>query len=236
MNSHPSYQTTCLATLLLAACCSAVAEPDTMRPAAQDPVESQATAVTTTNSAAAAPVIADDPMPAASPVGNDGNPVAASRGEVQAPAPVPLDDEPVTEEMTPAAGEPVIDDAADAGSVDNPEAAAAPVAAIDPVTLYGEWTVKEQHPEAGEVVTLFSINSDSSFAGTMTVAGNVVWSYSGNWYLDGNQITWFYTQSTPPLMLVDETEVDEIIVVDNEKLTYRSGKRDVLETLYRANN
>jgi len=103
------------------------------------------------------------------------------------------------------------------------------------VTLYGEWTVREQHPEAGEVVTLFSINSDSSFAGTMTVAGDVVWSYSGNWYLDGNLITWFYTESTPPLMLADETEVDEIILIDSEKLTYRSGTRDVLETLYRAN-
>jgi hypothetical protein len=70
----------------------------------------------------------------------------------------------------------------------------------------------------------------------MTVAGNVVWRYSGNWYLDDNLITWFYNQSTPPLMLEDETEVDEIIAIDSEKLVYRSGKRDVLETLYRASN
>jgi hypothetical protein len=37
-------------------------------------------------------------------------------------------------------------------------------------------------------------------------------------------------------MLEDETEVDELVSVDREKLVYRSGKRDVLETLYRANN
>ncbi len=182
MNYHPSFQQTCLAALLLAGCCSTLAQPDTGNPVAQGAVESEAIA----------------------------------------PATARPDDEAATTEFdTPDAG-----DASDSGSV--------PVAAIDPEALHGEWTVKEEHPEAGEVVTLFSINPDSSFAGTMTVAGKVVWRYSGNWYLDGNLITWFYTQSTPPLMLVDETEVDELVSVDNEKLVYRSGKRDVLETLYRA--
>jgi hypothetical protein len=184
MNRHPSFQKTCLAVLLLAGCCSAIAEPDTVNPVAEGAVESPAIA----------------------------------------PAAARPDDEPAAAEMDPAAGIKGEDDPAEA----------APVAAIDPVTLHGEWTVKEQHPDAGEVVTLFSINPDNSFAGTMTVAGNVVWSYSGNWYLDGNLITWFYTRSTPALMLADETEVDEIVSVDSEKLVYRSGKRDVLETLYRA--
>jgi hypothetical protein len=184
MNSHPSFQRTCLAALLLAGCCSAIAEPDTGNPVVQEAEQTQATA-----------------------------PVAA-----------PPEAEPATAEIDPAAGMQDEDDSGDA----------APVAAIDPATLHGEWMVKEQHPDAGEVVTLFSVNPDSSFAGTMTVAGNVVWSYSGNWYLDGNLITWFYTESTPPLMLVDETEVDEIIAVDSEKLVYLSGKRDVQETLYRV--
>jgi hypothetical protein len=225
MNNHPFYQKTCLAALLLAACCSAVAEPDAMSPAAQDPAESRATAPAVP--AAREVVVATARLPAASAAESAGNPVAASGGEAPAPATAESDD------GTPI-GEAEIDAGGDADAVTGPEAAAAPVAAIDPATLYGEWTVKEEHPEAGEVVTLFSINNDSSFAGTMTVAGNVVWSYSGNWYLDGNLITWFYTQSTPPLMLVDETEVDEIIAVDSEKLTYRSGTRDVLETLYRS--
>jgi hypothetical protein len=186
MNNHPSFQKTCLAALLLAGCCSAIAEPDTGNPVAQGAVESQAIV----------------------------------------PAAVQPDAEPATAETDPATGMQGDDDASDS----------APVAAFDPEALHGEWTVKEQHPEAGEVVTLFSINPDSSFAGTMTVAGNVVWRYSGNWYLEGNLITWFYTQSTPSLMLEDETEVDELVSVDSEKLVYRSGKRDVLETLYRANN
>lgn len=101
-------------------------------------------------------------------------------------------------------------------------------------SLHGRWTVKEQHPESGEVVTLFSVNGDSTFAGTMTVAGEVVWTYSGNWYLDGNHITWVYNESTPPLMQVNEAEVDEILTIDEEKLTYHSGTRDVVETLYRV--
>ena len=147
-------------------------------------------------------------------------------------APGPFEAEPETAAMNPAAAE-----GGDVtGMEEAPDAVPADVPVIDPATLYGEWIVREQHPEAGEVVTLFSINPDNSFAGTMTVAGNVVWRYSGNWYLDDNLITWFYNQSTPPLVLEDETEVDEIIAIDSEKLVYRSGKRDVLETLYRASN
>jgi hypothetical protein len=220
MNSKSSFPKTCLAVLLLAGCGSSLADPDTLNPVAQQPVEARAPAPVTptappaaaTDPAAVAPVVASEPVSAAAPP----------------------DDEQLTAEMNAAGGEPDASAAGDPGSADAPEAPSAAAAAIDPETLYGAWTVSEQHPDAGEVVTLFSVNADSTFAGTMTVAGNVVWEYSGNWYLDGNLITWFYTQSTPPLMLVDETEVDEIIAVDSEKLTYRSGTRDVLETLYRS--
>jgi hypothetical protein len=218
MNSHPTFQKNCLAALLLAGCCCAIAEPDTGNPVVQNPVEAQAIAPVTPAAAATADPVARVPVGA-----ND--PMTAST--------LP-DQEMETVGVDPTAAEPVTGNDADAGSVDVPETPSAAVAGIDPETLYGEWTVKEEHPDAGEVVTLFSINADSSFAGTMTVAGNIVWSYSGNWYLDGNLITWFYTQSTPALMLADETEVDEIIAVDSQKLTYRSGKRDVVETLYRS--
>ncbi len=220
MNSQSSFPKTCLAALLLAGCGSTLADPDTLNPVAQQPVEARAPAPVTTTAppaaatdpAAVAPVVASEPMSAAEPPG----------------------DEPVTAELDDAGGEPDAYAAGDPGPEDVPDAPSAAAVAIEPETLYGTWTVREQHPDAGEVVTLFSINPDSTFAGTMTVAGNVVWDYSGNWYLEGNLITWFYTRSTPPLMLVDETEVDEIVAVDSEKLTYRSGKRDVLETLYRS--
>jgi len=222
MNVQSSFPKTCLAALLLASSGSTLADPDTLNPVAQQPVEAQAPAPVTpaaptaaaaaTDPAAMAPLVASEPMSAAAPPG----------------------DEPVTAELDAAGGELDAYAAGDPGPEDIPDAPSVAAVAIDPETLYGAWTVKEQHPDAGEVVTLFSINPDSTFAGTMTVAGNVVWDYSGNWYLDGNLITWFYTRSTPPLMLVDETEVDEIVAVDSEKLTYRSGKRDVLETLYRS--
>jgi hypothetical protein len=225
MNNHPSFQKTCLAALLLACCCSAVAEPDTGTLIAQEPVQSQANVpaipanqpVTATGPGAQDPVAPDAPVPGESMVENAENPDTAGLHDDSLPA-----------------GESGYDATGDTDSADSPETPSAPAVVIAPELLLGQWTVKEQHPDAGEVVTLFSINPDSSFAGTMTVAGDVVWSYSGNWYLDGNLITWFYTRSTPPLMLVDETEVDEIISVDSEKLVYLSGKRDVLETLYRA--
>lgn len=227
MNNHPSFQKTCLAVLLLAGCCSASAEPVTGNPVAPESVQLQANVpaipadqpVTATQPGEQEPVVPDAPAPAGSTVENEDVPDAAdSPGE-----PLPAE-------------EPDIDATGEPESVDSRETPSTPAAAIEPESLHGQWTVKEQHPDAGEVITLFSINPDNSFTGTMTVAGDVVWRYSGNWYLDGNLITWFYTQSAPPLMLVDETEVDEIITVDSEKLVYRSGKRDVLETLYRHSN
>jgi hypothetical protein len=226
MNSQPSFQKTCLAVLLLAGCCSASAQPVTGTPVAQEPVQSQANLpvmpadqpVAATGQSDQDPVVPVAPMPAGSLVESSDNPAAPDTLDEQLPA-----------------GELGFEADGDPESADFQEIPSSPAVAIAPESLHGQWTVKEQHPDAGEVITLFSINPDSSFAGTMTVAGNVVWSYSGNWYLDGNLITWFYTESTPPLMLVDETEVDEIIAVDSEKLVYRSGKRDVVETLYREN-
>jgi hypothetical protein len=211
MNSHSLFQKARLAALLLACCGYAIAEPVTGTPAAQETAQSQ------TNVPA---------MPA--------NQAATGSGD-QEPV-MPDSDAPVgsmvEDAENPDTGESAMDASGDPESAGTPEIPSA--FTLAPASLHGQWTVREQHPEAGEVVTLFSINPDNSFAGTMTVAGNVVWSYSGNWYLDDNLITWFYTESTPPLMLVDETEVDEIISVDSEKLVYRSGKRDVLETLYRV--
>jgi hypothetical protein len=234
MNTTSTFLKTSLATLLLACCTSGIAQPEAgSQVLQQGTVDLQATAPampadrTATGQTVPATASTVNPMANSSPTENPGNQAAGTGDGTHEIATVAPDDPLPAGEAEAGAPE-------EAGLVEDPETLSAPGPVIDPVTLYGEWTVKEQHPDAGEVVTLFSINSDSSFAGTMTVAGNVVWRYSGNWYLDGNLITWFYTQSTPPLMLADETEVDEIIDVDSEKLIYRSGKRDVLETLYRA--
>jgi hypothetical protein len=232
MKILPPSRKSCLAALLLAGCCCAVADPaTTSTPAAQDPVKTQAmTPATPPDPSVPSPAQDNEPPTLVSPDEDNGHSGIAPRMDSQAPG--PFEAEPETAAMNPAAAE-----GADVtGMEEAPDALPADVPVIDPATLHGDWIVREQHPEAGEVVTLFSINPDNSFAGTMTVAGNVVWRYSGNWYLDDNLITWFYNQSTPPLMLEDETEVDEIIAVDSEKLVYRSGKRDVLETLYRASN
>jgi len=232
MKILPPSRKSCLGALLLAGCCCAVADPaTTSTPATQNPMKTPAmTPAAPRDPSVRSPVQDTEPPMVVSPDEDGGNSEIAPRMDSQAPG--PFEAEPETAAMNPAAAE-----GGDVtGMEEAPDAVPADVPVIDPATLYGEWIVREQHPEAGEVVTLFSINPDNSFAGTMTVAGNVVWRYSGNWYLDDNLITWFYNQSTPPLVLEDETEVDEIIAIDSEKLVYRSGKRDVLETLYRASN
>jgi hypothetical protein len=228
MNSHSILRKTSLTALLLTGCCYAVADPASLAAVPDTDEQQSGTPVTPAVQppAAAETLASPDARATAVASGKDkGSPDAAALPDPRAAGP-----------ETAGRNSPGAEGAGNAGMEDVPEAPSAVVPAIDPAALYGEWIVREQHPDAGEVVTLFSINADGSFAGTMTVAGNVVWSYSGNWSLDGNLIAWFYTRSSPPLMLVDETEVDEIISVDSEKLVYRSGKRDVLETLYRASH
>jgi len=180
-----------------------------------------------------------EPEPAAAVIESAPADVDASVPEIEAAdkqvAPVSELKPPLAAPEEAEAG-PAVADSPHSGDALTPDVPAAdtPAAEFSAESLYGQWIVKEQHPEAGEVVTLFSINSDASFAGTLTVAGEVVWTYSGAWSLDGNLITWIYTESTPPLMQVNEAEIDEILSIDDEKLTYRSGTRDVVETLYRV--
>jgi len=251
------FKTSCLAVLLLTGYGLAIAEPASQEPAAAA-VEAQASSVAAEAAAAEtqAPAVAADaalpqqtattadepgtePEPAAAVIESAPADVDASVPEIEAAdkqvAPVSELKPPLAAPEEAEAG-PAVADSPHSGDALTPDVPAAdtPAAEFSAESLYGQWIVKEQHPEAGEVVTLFSINSDASFAGTLTVAGEVVWTYSGAWSLDGNLITWIYTESTPPLMQVNEAEIDEILSIDDEKLTYRSGTRDVVETLYRV--
>ena len=106
--------------------------------------------------------------------------------------------------------------------------------AIDPQLLYGSWMAVEEVPDEGSVETRFVINRDATFSGTLAVNGAQVWSYSGNWSLQGNRITWHYTSSSLALLVEDRAEVDELLAVDGTVLRYRSGRRGSTHTLHRV--
>lgn len=114
-----------------------------------------------------------------------------------------------------------------------PWPAAADSAAIDTSRLYGTWLAQESHPERGKIETVFTILEDMTFSGSMTVNGEVVWTYGGTWTLEDSHITWHYSSSSLALLDVHRRETDEILSVTDETLTYRSLNRDSISTLRR---
>ena len=105
---------------------------------------------------------------------------------------------------------------------------------ITPETIVGEWHATETHQERGNIDTVFVINADASFSGSLAVNSEPVWQYSGVWKLEGNRITWEYLKSNLVLLNEDKAETDEILSVTDNALTYRSGRRGTEHILYRV--
>jgi len=105
---------------------------------------------------------------------------------------------------------------------------------ITPEIIVGEWHATETHPERGNIDTVFVINADASFSGSLVINNEPVWQYSGVWKLEGNRITWEYLKSSLVLLQEDKAETDEILSVTDTALTYRSVRRSTENTLYRV--
>ena len=105
---------------------------------------------------------------------------------------------------------------------------------INSDTLVGEWHATENHPERGKIDTVFVINADATFSGSLSINSQPAWQYSGEWKLEGNRITWEYLKSSLVLLQEDKAETDEILSVTDTDLTYRSVRRGTENTLYRV--
>jgi hypothetical protein len=105
---------------------------------------------------------------------------------------------------------------------------------ITPETIVGEWHATETHPERGNIDTVFVINANASFSGSLVINNEPVWQYSGVWKLESNRITWEYLKSNLVLLQEDKAETDEILSVTDNALTYRSSRRGTENILYRV--
>jgi hypothetical protein len=112
--------------------------------------------------------------------------------------------------------------------------AVADPASINPDEIVGNWQATELHPEQGNIETIFIINADNTFSGTMTINTVPVWQYAGTWILKGNQIAWVYLESNIILLQEDKQDTDVILSVSDESLSYRSLRRGKESTLLRA--
>jgi len=105
---------------------------------------------------------------------------------------------------------------------------------ISAETIVGEWHASEDHPDRGKIDTVFVINADTTFSGSLSINSEPVWQYSGIWKLEGNRITWEYRKSSLVLLQEDKAETDEILSVTDTDLTYRSVRRGTENILHRT--
>jgi len=105
---------------------------------------------------------------------------------------------------------------------------------INPDLIIGKWQASEPHPEQGNIETIFIINADNTFSGTMTINNRPAWQYAGTWTLEGNQVTWVYLESNIILLQEDKRDTDLILSVSDDSLSYRSLRRGKESTLLRA--
>jgi hypothetical protein len=105
---------------------------------------------------------------------------------------------------------------------------------ISPGAISGEWHATESHPQQGDIDTVFIINADGTFSGSLSVNSEPAWQYSGTWELEGNRITWEYLKSSIILLQEDKADIDEILSVTDDTLTYRSLRRGTVSTLQRV--
>jgi hypothetical protein len=100
--------------------------------------------------------------------------------------------------------------------------------------ISGTWISSEQTTDKGQADTLMNIRPDGSFSGSLLVNNETVWTFSGNWRLNGDIINWEYTGSSLVLLIEDRSEVDTIVSLGSDEITLKSGRRGGLRTLQRV--
>jgi hypothetical protein len=79
-----------------------------------------------------------------------------------------------------------------------------------------------------------AIKADGSFSGSLLVNNETVWTFSGKWTLNGNTISWEYTESSLVLLIEDRSEVDTIVSLEQDQMTLKLGRRGGVRTMRRA--
>jgi hypothetical protein len=104
---------------------------------------------------------------------------------------------------------------------------------ITPEAITGDWISSEQLPDQRLADTRMYIRADGTFSGELQINTETVWAFAGRWTLNGNAITWEYTDSSLVLLIDDQSEVDTILQLNDREMQLRSSRHDTVRTLRR---
>jgi hypothetical protein len=104
---------------------------------------------------------------------------------------------------------------------------------ITPEAITGDWVSSEQLPDQRLADTRMYIRADGTFSGDLQINTETVWAFAGRWTLNGNAITWEYTDSSLVLVIDDQSEVDTILQLNDLEMQLSSSRHDTVRTLRR---
>ncbi len=94
--------------------------------------------------------------------------------------------------------------------------------------LLGKWVGSATNARGVVATTTFELRPDATFSGAAEMNQKPVFTYSGTWVLNGNQLVWTYLTSSPPLPESAKVDTDEFVSVDKDNLVLiskSSGQR-----------
>lgn len=104
---------------------------------------------------------------------------------------------------------------------------------FDGSELVGNWVMKEKQTDGKLVVAQIHLKSDLSFACDISVDGQQIFTATGIWQRQGNEMHWTYAYSTPELPQSAREDVDEIMTVGQDQIVLKSSLTGKQRTMTR---
>ena len=84
--------------------------------------------------------------------------------------------------------------------------------------IIGNWEANERG-----VTAKVTLSENGKFSGVLYKNNKVTWIYSGSWNLNGDKLTWYYEESTPPLQpeMKNKPDVNQVLSFHDNNLVLK---------------
>jgi hypothetical protein len=99
-----------------------------------------------------------------------------------------------------------------------------PAIAQQPSELLGTWHCEDFDAEVGHLRSEMTIRENGTFTGFVEIDNERAWNFAGNWELNGNALTYTYTDSDLAEIQPGFVDKDTIVKLDRQSLHLLSLK------------